>query len=69
MKDRAFFRFYCAIEMMTAFLVKRKIRLMYCMPAVIRSFISMTINETTATLFLLLLALCCPHYSSVGAGV
>jgi hypothetical protein len=65
-KDRAFFLFYCAIEMMTAFLVKRKIRLMYFTPAVIRAFISMTINETTATLFLLPLALCCPYYSPVG---
>jgi hypothetical protein len=50
----------CAKAMMTAFLVKRKIRLMFFMLGVILLFIPMTINETTRTLFLLPLAFVLP---------
>lgn len=43
----------CAITMLTAFLVRKKIRLSYYIPLVLVLFFPTTINETSATLLLL----------------
>lgn len=50
----------CVMAMMTAFLVKGKIRLSLYTPIIILLFIPTTINETTVTLFLMPLAFVLP---------
>jgi hypothetical protein len=50
----------CTMAMMTAFLVKGKIRLMFYAPVIVLLFIPTTINETTVTFFLMPLAFVLP---------
>jgi hypothetical protein len=52
----------CTIAMLTAFLVKRRIRLVYYVPLVFLLFLPTTINETTVTVFILPLALVIPVF-------